>query len=537
MTTLADSAVPPGWVVPRLDARGNGPSEFLRSRSQGVVNSFLEAVDYPEVAQTASLQRVLASLRGTEVERRFGLEPVRTLAELRERAPVRSSEDHRPDLERVWAGEQGVVTNQAVQRFVVSSGTTGAPKRLPITATRARVSLEAQALWLMAMVREQENVTQGKALTVVGRAAESRSPTGLVVGSNTGRLAQGQSFWVRSRLAVPDAVFDLLDAEVRTYVLLRHALAQPVSSITTANPSTLLALARAFDRHREDLTRDLADGTLRHGPAKELGWRWWRPARRRRVLPPGKLGQMWPLRTINCWKGGAAGFYVARLPEVLGVDVPVREVGISASEGFMAVPLHSTWTGGVAFAQGHLLEFAHDSGVSSLHELEVGARYRLVISTTAGLLRYDLDDYVEVVGRYGRLPVLNFVGKGVDVSSLTGEKLTATQLAEAMVSLSPSATGFAALAELADPAGYRVVVDGPLPSPEALDRALRRLNPEWAGKRDSDRLRAPEVVSARAGAFEALRRERLEEGAAEGQVKDPVFVDAALFARLVGETQ
>jgi hypothetical protein len=59
------------------------------------------------------------------------------------------------------------------------------------------------------------------------------------------------------------------------------------------------------------------------------------------------------------------------------------------------------------------------------------------------------------------------------------------------------------------------------------------VNPEYDGKRASDRLAAPEALHLPAGAFARLRARRLAEGAADGQVKDPAFLDPAALTRLV----
>jgi hypothetical protein len=169
------------------------------------------------------------------------------------------------------------------------------------------------------------------------------------------------------------------------------------------------------------------------------------------------------------------------------------------------------------------------------HRAEVGRTYRLVLSTTAGLYRYDLDDRVRVEGRWRRSPVLRFLGRGRDVVSVTGEKLTAAQLTAAAARVLPAeVVGFVVTVELAERPALVVAVEGPLAEGAelALDRALRSLNEEYDSKRASDRYRPPVVVDLPSGAFARWRARRLAEGAQEGQVKEPVVVDAATLAWL-----
>jgi hypothetical protein len=77
-----------------------------------------------------------------------------------------------------------------------------------------------------------------------------------------------------------------------------------------------------------------------------------------------------------------------------------------------------------------------------------------------------------------------------------------------------------------------------LPMPSALasafDQALREVNVEYDDKRGSDRLGLPRVRALAAGSYAAWRARRVEEGAPEGQVKDPLIaVDEAEWARVV----
>jgi hypothetical protein len=536
----ARTSLPAGWADPELGPAGNAAYRLLRALERARVERFLAALPTPEQAQREALGRVLDAARGTGFAVRHGLHAVRTLEEYRRAVPIRPWDAFADDLTRAAAGDPGVLVRHPVLSFVKTSGTTGTPKLLPVTDPWAAEVADAQRLWVLAMVAEQAELSRGMVLASVGKAVEGHTSGGLPFGSNTGRMAAAQPFPVRSRFAVPAEVLALDDPELRTYVMLRIALALDVRTWTTANPSTVLAACRAMTRHREALTADLADGTLTHGPAAALT-----PGQRRRLWAwlwkkksPADFRPLafWKLAAVNCWKGGAAPFFVERFPEALGGRVTVREAGISASEGYFAIPLHSSWTGGVAWSLGHLIELVPVEGGDprSLHELDTGAEYRLVISTTAGLYRYDLDDILRVEGWWRGTPLLSFRRKGLDVLSVTGEKVTAAQAAEAMrIALAGApVAGFSVGVRMAEVPAYVVAVEGAAVDAAAFDRALRALNVEYASKRDTDRLGPPEPLRVRDGTYEDLRRERMRAGAADGQVKDPIVVDGELLARL-----
>lgn len=529
------SALPSGWQPPCLTGGGALGWRVLRAVRGRALARLLEDVNSPERAQHLALERVLDSARGTRFAREHGLDGVYDLDAYRAAVPIRPPEDLEPWLRAQAAGELGALTRHRVRSFVQTSGTTGSPRQLAVTAPWARCVAQAQAAWVLAMVAEQPGLTApgARALASVGRAVEGTTPGGAPFGSNTGRMRAAQAWWVRLAYAVPAMVSEIEDHDLRTYVFLRLALAVDVRSWTTANPSTVLGVCRALQHDREALAADLVDGTLCRGPARALDratrrrlrpWIW-----RRRALPTDwRPAGFWPnLLCVNCWKGGQAGFYLDRLPRALGADPPVREVGISASEGHLAVPLHSSWDGGVAVVGGHLIELVPERGGPPClpHQVERGGIYRVVLSTTAGLYRYDLGDLVSVEGWFGRSPCLRFLRRAGQVRSMTGEKLTGEQVVQvARAALGSEVVGFVMCPILGDPGHYVLAFEGPV-APRALevDRALRRVNVEYDSKRSSERLAPVRVVVLRPGTFDAWRRRRAAQGAAEGQIKEPIF--------------
>ena len=110
--------------------------------------------------------------------------------------------------------------------------------------------------------------------------------------------------------------------------------------------------------------------------------------------------------------------------------MPLRDLGLVASEGRLTLPLVDGSAAGVLAIDAGFYEFipeeAMDAGAPPVllaHELEVGRRYGIVLSGANGLYRYDLNDIVEVRGYYRRTPLVAFVRKGRDMTSITGEKL------------------------------------------------------------------------------------------------------------------
>src|SRR5258708_29073975 len=77
------------------------------------------------------------------------------------------------------------------------------------------------------------------------------------------------------------------------------------------------------------------------------------------------------------------------------------------------------------------MEWARAS-VFECHELERGGEYRLVMTTSSGLYRYDIGDVVRCQGYIGQAPVLEFLHKAGQCADMEGEKVSGHQVAQAV---------------------------------------------------------------------------------------------------------
>jgi hypothetical protein len=133
--------------------------------------------------------------------------------------------------------------------------------------------------------------------------------------------------------------------------------------------------------------------------------------------------RLWPrLSLISCWcdanAAGPAAQLQAHFPEI-----PIQGKGLIATEAFVSLPLIGH-NGAVLAYRSHFFEFISEDGLVLLaHELQPGACYSVVVTTSGGLYRYSLGDRVEVVDRIGACPMIRFVGRENVISDWVGEKL------------------------------------------------------------------------------------------------------------------
>lgn len=175
--------------------------------------------------------------------------------------PIRDDDAFRPWVARSTTAEPRVLTAETPFMFTSTSGTTGVPKLVPVTASAAAVAA-LMRLWTAHALRDHPTMLDGRVLAVVSPAVEGMTAGGRPYGAMTGLMFQRLPALIRRRHAVRYAAALIQDAEQRYFVAARLALACSVTSIGMPNPSTLLRLADTAARRAEDLVRAVHDGAL-----------------------------------------------------------------------------------------------------------------------------------------------------------------------------------------------------------------------------------------------------------------------------------
>jgi len=521
---------------------------------------FETATREPEGSQSRVLRALLRANADTAFGREHGFASIGSASEYARRLPVRDYEALRPYVSRIMNGHSRVLTVAAPFMFTTTSGTTGEPKLIPVTADWAQTMALLTRLWTFYALRDHPGMLDASVLTVVGPAAESVTTGGLPCGAMTGLMYQRLPWLIRRRHALPYAAALIRDHESRYFVTLRLALGRAISSIATPNPSTLLRLADIAARRGDELVRAIHDGTLgkaelepiagagvtgqevraalasglRPDPQRATALETVRRRRERLVL-----GDCWPdLSLVACWLGGSAGIQARHLDAHFGPHVARRDLGFVASEGRFTIPVEDDSAAGVLAIHTNFYEFIAEEDVGDpsprtllSHELTEGRRYAVIVTSANGLYRYDMNDIVEVRGFYGRTAKVAFIRKGRDMLNITGEKLHLNHVMHA-VQAAEHETGLGVwqfrLIPDVEAARYGLLVELPRAAEceralqhftAAFDRSLAEVNVEYKSKRASARLASPRLAVMREGWAERRCREEFARGRREIQHK------------------
>ncbi len=513
---------------------------------------FDDATWTPREAQQKKLLEVVGRNKDTAYGADHGFGSIRSIEDYQRAVPMNTYETLTPYIDRVFGGESNVLTADAPLMFATTSGTTGRAKYIPVTPSYLHEYSHGVHVHLYRMFTDFGDVLEGKILVSSSSDEEGHSDGGLPFGAISGYLARKMPGAIKRFYALPYELSKVKQVESKYYLTLRYGAAEDVRLLVTPNPSSLLLLADKLNVWADELIHDIRKGGANpayvpEGSPKALtaGLRA-DPARadelqailkRDGALTPTAV---WPnLRLLSCWKGGTMPLYLRKLPAVFG-DVPIRDLGYMASEGRGATPLVNSGAAGVLNVTSHFFEFVPEEQRDdpnqqflTCDELESNREYYIYFTTSAGLYRYDINDVVRVVDFYRNTPVIQFVRKGQGMTSITGEKLTESQvtgaLLEAVESGGYDVQHFTACVQWGEPPRYALYAElGDSMTTErsreflrAFDRSLSEQNIEYEAKRESTRLGAPVLRRVAAGSYQALRQKRVAEGAPESQVKIP----------------
>ncbi len=534
---------------------------------------FLAATKNCRETQLRVLQRLLAINADSDFSRRHQFQHVRTVSQFRHHIPVTDYEYVRPAIDRVRNGETSALlgSRNPLLMFSLTSGTTSESKFIPITRQFLKDYRRGWQVWGIRTLDDHRAVNSRNIVQLSSNYDRYRTPGGTPCGNISGLVVAMQKRIVQSMYTVPPIVSRIEDTDAKQYCTLRLAVADAnVGMVTTANPSTLIHLARLTERVRDTLIRDIANGTLSDDYAipssirKSLAPRIRRrnPQRARQleaiINRTGHLhpSDFWPgLDVVAVWMGGSAGAYLSTLKTYYG-ESAVRDHGLSASEGRMTIPIADGQSAGILDLTSHFFEFIpeeeHESTEPTLlqaHELEPGRNYFILLTTSSGLYRYNICDVVRCCGFYNTTPMLEFLHKGSHIASVTGEKVSESQVVAAVRTVADTMQlqlrHFTICPVWGDPPSYQLLVESrDLGSDDIggalahnVDEQLKQLNCEYREKRETKRLGPLSLIPLPTGTWNHFSEQRQRGlGGTMEQYKHPCLVpDLAFSSRLMME--
>lgn len=526
-------------------------NNLIRLYAAPVSFYFDRAAKAPKKVQTNLLVRIVQANADSAFGKAHGFDIIKSEAQYRKQIPIGDFEKYRPYINHILSGKKRVLTIADPTRFNLTSGTIDEPKYIPVTHKGLNQELNLIGQWYYRALRDHPRFLDYYRVAIVSPLNEGKTPFGIPFGNASGMIFNRIPNFIRRFYVPAVCVFQIRDYEDRYFLIARCALGKKVSFLLTPNPSTFIRLADIMTKHAEEIIKAIYDGkvgrdlleqpeisqSLFHAltPDPERARYLEEILRRTGALRPPDV---WPeLKLIACWLGGSVGIQAHKLSAFYG-DLPIRDLGYMASEAHITLPYQDNTASGILAIQTNYYEFipeevhgAQNPPVLSCYEIEQGKRYAVLLTTSNGLYRYDINDIVEVTGFYHRTPLLAFIRKGQDMTNVTGEKMHTNHILAAMdearrqfnlpleqfrVSPDFENSRYCIYLELSANISEDVLRDKVIP---LIDQVLARVNVEYMEKRKSKRLKLPYLAMMQRGWSEAECRKFVQSGKRDVQFK------------------
>lgn len=341
-------------------------SWFLRKRFQQI-EYFMT---HPNEVQEALLMGLISKAKDTELGVKYGFSSIRSYADFAKQIPITTYEEYQPYIERSRMGENNIFWPTPIKWFAKSSGTTDAKSKfIPVSQESLEDCHYEASKDLLSIYLNNNPDSQlftGKGLRL-GGSKELYKEHGTSFGDLSAILIDNMPFWAEYSSTPKNSISLLSDWEIKMQAIVDDTITENVTSLMGV-PSWMLVLLN----------------NVLETTGKE------------------NIHEVWP--DLEVYFHGGVSFapyrdqYNAILPKS---NLRYYEV-YNASEGFFAIQdINDSSELLLMLDYGIFYEFIPmdtfgtlEQRIIPLSEVEVGENYAIVITTNAGLWRYQIGDTV-----------------------------------------------------------------------------------------------------------------------------------------------
>ncbi|MBN2120644.1 MAG: GH3 auxin-responsive promoter family protein [Candidatus Omnitrophica bacterium] len=411
--------------------------------------------------QSKIIFRAIKKNKRTIFGLKHGFASIKTIEDYQRKVPISVFDDYIEYVRDIEDAKPAVLTEEKVLRLIPTSGSASASKAIPFTRSLKREFQRGIRPWIFDMYINRPKLWPGKiywSITPSALGLRERANRSIAVGfgDDSDYFSIIEKALLKFLLVVPEEINKIQDIQSFRYVTLLFLLSKRnLRFMSVWNPMFLILILNNLTHWFPGLLRDLQNATI--NPPVDIAWQLKTRLERKLKISAQRIKELrqiykrwrldkdipicrmiWPeLTLISCWADSNAGHFIGQLKKIFP-DVEIQPKGLIATEGFVSLPLTPASGGdsgrGLLAVNSHFFEFMEvdkyiepggNSKLKLAHELEVGKKYTVVLTTGGGLYRYNLQDIIEVVSFRGKVAVVRFLGKHDYVSDFLGEKLNA----------------------------------------------------------------------------------------------------------------
>lgn len=524
-------------------------SQLLRYR---YAREFEKASYIPKETQWNKLKEILKNNENTEFGKKYNFSKINSVEDYQKAIPILKHTDLKPYLDKMVEGQKNILTAEDPIYYCMTSGSTGTPKMTPITESYRREYQAVVQTFLYHVYKDHPKAFNGKVIYFNGSAEMGKTPTGIPYGTMSGFNFVNLPPIVKKFYALPYEVAIVPDLPSRYYLMVLLALQKNISMMIGITAAPIITFLKSARNNTNDLLKDLHDGTIKdsliltkkerdffqslHKPNPTLAKEFEQIINKSNGI--FKPHEIWKnIDLLISWKSSTAGSYLKELNSFFDNKVTSRDAIYSATEGWCNIPYTDKVDGGPFAICAHFYEFVEENDEDNkkaftVEQLEVGKRYKIIYTTSAGMYRYDIGDILEVTEKYNNTPCAKFYSKTGRATNISGEKMTENHVTMAFKNTFEKEGLFVPFYAMYPdqetfPPTYTALLELPDDYPQEklthlageIDKALCVENWEYKSHRDGGDLNCVAIKKLSKGSMEKLRAFQVKSGGDEAQIK------------------
>ncbi len=508
------------------------------------IKHFVSGVSSACDTNDANLIRILRDNEGTEFGRRFGFDGISSADEFSKAVPLSGYADFEEYIQRIYSGEDNILTVYPVRNFLMSSGTKGRPKLFPLTEE----ALVRYSSYIVDTPAELIDADEQKMIhTSVFRPAGGRGET-LLSSAYYGYLdSRGAlpEYLGGKELTFSDRINDVPYVKLR--IMLAYEDLSAVHSIflydmlllfsyLEENAGMLLDDIR-HDRISADLPCDIK-AKINSLPKIEES----RLRQLEEILSGGFDTPIVPviwqnLRYISGIGGSSFAVQIRMLRKYTG-DIPVYYFAYASSEVMAGAAFELDRAEYTLLPDSAYYEFLPEDSTEpvSMRQVKAGEIYEPVVTTFSGLYRYKTGDLIKITKNSGQVLTFEVIGRKGDILNIAGEKLTALSMLDAAVMVAEEIHDMGDFCAAADysvvPARFHIFAESGVPAAqlsEAFDDKLKKTSIDYEDIRGLGMLGNPTATCLERGFLSAAFSNK------NGHNKPKLFLTQIQYEKLKSE--
>ncbi|MBL4651662.1 MAG: GH3 auxin-responsive promoter family protein [Flavobacteriales bacterium] len=440
---------------------------------------------YPHDVQNECLNKLIETAKDTEWGKRYDYQSILTLDEYKSRIPIQDYESLKKDILRIKKGEQNILWPTEIKWFAKSSGTTSdKSKYIPVSKESLFECHYKGGKDLLSMYCnniKNHTLFSGRTLAIGGSSQILSYSNDTYAGDLSAILTKNLPFWVQLRKTPKYSISLLDDWEEKLEQMAQTTAKQDISIILGVPSWTLMLLNRVLEIKNET-----------------------------------DISAVWP--NLELYMHGGVNFspYKPQFEKLISRPDMNYVESYNASEGFFGIQDEIDGNGMLLMLDyGIYYEFMTLEEVGkknpktiTLSEVKLDTEYDIIVSTNAGLWRYDLGDTVKftsinpyrikITGRtkhfinaFGEELMVHNVEDAIEIATTKTNSIIREYTVAPKFDLNSTVGSHDWLIEFEqEPKSMDYFI-------EVLDNALKSLNSDYEAKRFKNiALTKPEIISA-----------------------------------------